>query len=60
MTDNDILAEYIRENYPEIEQLVKYTVYKLDVRVREAFDLLMDPLKKCLQGLEGTDDEVDH
>lgn len=60
MTDNDILAEYIRENYPEIEQSGKYAVYKLNVRVREAVDLLMDPLIRLLKGLEDIDDEADH
>lgn len=60
MTDNDILAEYVRKNYPEIEQSVEYTTYKLGVRVREAVDLLMDPLIRLLKGLEDIDDEADH
>ena len=34
-TDNDILAEYVRENYPKIERSLEFAMYKMGKRIKE-------------------------
>ena len=34
-TRNDILAEYVRSRYPEIEKTFDFAVYSIDVTLRE-------------------------
>lgn len=36
MSDNDILAEYVRQNHPNIANSVEFTLYRFSVRFREA------------------------
>lgn len=48
-TDNDILAEYVKENYPEILDSFDFSCYYLSTRasiaVREAIDTVVDAFR---------------
>lgn len=39
-TDNDILAEYVRKNYPKIERSLEFAVYKIGKRIKESVGTL--------------------
>lgn len=51
-TRNDILAEYVRSHYPEIEKTFDVDVYSIGVTIKE--------FGRCIkEAFRGTGDEVD-
>lgn len=39
-TDNDILAEYVRQTRPEIEKSLSFMAYKLNQRIKDGIETL--------------------
>ena len=51
-TRNDILAEYVRSRYPEIEKTFDFAIYSIGVTIKE--------LGGCIkEAFRGTGEEVD-
>ena len=56
MSDNDILAEYIRKNRPEIERSLDFIFYRLGVRLSEA----IKPKLNGLENINNVQTEIEH
>lgn len=46
-TDNDYLAEYVREKRPEIEESLAFFIWKLNERLRDALSAMAEDVKKA-------------
>lgn len=58
-TDNDYLAEYVREKRPEIERSLDYITWKIGRKVVDAVHSLIEQLKKMSpQELEELDQQI--
>ena len=44
MSENDIIAEYIKEHYPELLATFSFAAYKLGRRARELAENLIEPI----------------
>ena len=47
-TENDILAEYVREKHPNIANSVEYTLYRAGIRIGEATTALCERYQSLL------------
>lgn len=56
MSNNDILAEYIRKNRPEIEKSLDFILYRFGVRLREA----IKPILNGLEHINNVQTEIEH
>lgn len=63
MTDNDILAEYVRKTRPEIESSLGFVFYKITARVGEAINSFTETFRNIpaeeLEKALGEADEQD-
>lgn len=57
-TDNDILAEYVRENFPNIESSLQFLFYKLCVKAKEVGKMIGESLGEFLSKYY-TEEEID-
>ena len=55
-TENDILAEYVREKYPNISNSFDYSIYRLGVRVGEAVKHITGALIDVANATKGEED----
>lgn len=46
MSENDVIAEYVKEKYPEILETMDFAVYKFGAAVRETRDKLVEAIRK--------------
>lgn len=47
MSENDIIAEYVKENYPEILNTTDFALYRLSVALRK----FIDDFKKAVSNI---------
>lgn len=57
-SENDILADYVRQNYPHIANTTDYAFYRMGVRMGEAVTSIMDGLRGAFT-TSTTDEEDD-
>lgn len=55
-SENDILAEYIREKYPAISNSFDYSMYRLGVRVGEVVQHITGALVDVAKAMKGEED----
>lgn len=55
-SENDILAEYVRECYPKIAHSLDFAAYRFGVKVGEAASIIGDGIRGICNA-EPTDDE---
>jgi len=63
MTDNDILAEYVRKTRPEIETSLGFMLYRVTAKMSEAINSLVETFRTSpseeLEKVQGEADEPD-
>lgn len=64
MSENDVIAEYVKEQYPWILDTIDFAVYKLKMKwktmvneIKESFRINGDRLKDIAKKLGGEDNE---
>lgn len=49
MNENDLIAEYVKENYPELLQTMDFAVFKLGKTISNVISDCFDPIKNLVQ-----------
>ena len=49
MNENDLIAEYVKENYPELLQTMDFAVFKLGKTISKVISDCFDPIKNLVQ-----------
>lgn len=52
MSENDIIAEYVKERFPEILETFDFKEYTLLIIVREGINKLFETLEKPIEFLQ--------
>lgn len=55
MNENDLIAEYIKERYPEILQTMDFTVFKVGKAISKVINDCFDPIKNLVQQIMDAD-----
>ena len=55
MNENDLIAEYIKERYPEILQTMDFAFFKLGKVISKVINDCFDPIKNLVQQIIDTD-----
>ena len=55
MNENDLIAEYIKERYPEILQTMDFTVFKFRKTISKVITDCFEPIKNLVQQIINTD-----
>lgn len=58
-SENDILADYVRQNYPHIVNTTDYAFYRMGVRIGEATTAVIDGIRGAFSSTSDEECEED-